>query len=160
MQNLQDLFVHTLKDVYYAEKQITKALPKMAKKADSAELRKAFEHHLEETNGQIERLEQVFELCGEKAKGEKCPAIEGIIKEAEEMMGDAKDADLLDATMIAMAQAVEHYEIARYGTLKAWAKQLGMPDCAKLLDQTLKQEYGADEKLTKLAESKLNKQAA
>ncbi len=160
MKNLQDLFIHTLKDVYYAEKQITKALPKMAKKADSAELRQAFEHHLDETKGQIERLEKVFDLCGEKAKAEKCPAIEGIIKEADEMMGDAKDADLLDATMIAMEQAVEHYEIARYGTLKAWAEQLNMPDCARLLDQTLSQEYATDEKLTKLAESKLNRQAA
>lgn len=160
MKDLQELFVHTLKDVYYAEKQIVKALPKMAKKADSAKLRKAFETHLEETKGQIERLEEVFKLCDEKPKGDKCPAIDGIIEEAEELIGEIKDADVRDAAMIGAAQAVEHYEISRYGTLKSWAELLDMPECAKLLDQTLKQEYGADEKLTKLAEATLNREAA
>ena len=125
LKSLKDLFVHLLKDMYYAEKQILKALPKMAKKADSDELRQAFEHHLKETEGQVDRLEQVFELCGIKAAGKSCPAIKGILEEGAEGMKDAKDPDVLDAGMIADAQAVEHYEIARYGTMIAWANQLG-----------------------------------
>lgn len=160
MKSLQDLFVNLLKDMYYAEKQIMKALPKMAKKADSDELRQAFEHHLEETKGQIERLEQVFALCDLKPAGKTCPAIKGIIEEGEEDIKDAKDPDVLDAGMIADAQAVEHYEIARYGTMIAWAKQLGMRDAADLLQQTLDQEYNADRLLTNLAEGQLNRQAA
>ena len=160
IKSLEDLFIHHLKDIYYAEKQILKALPKMAKKADSAELRRAFEHHLKETEGQVARLEQVFELCGRKAAGETCPAIKGILEEGEEDMKDAKDPDVLDAGMIADAQAVEHYEIARYGTMIAWAKQLGMKDVVPLLQQTLDQEYTADKLLTKLAEGKLNREAA
>ena len=160
MKSLEDLFIHHLKDIYYAEKQIIKALPKMAKKADSAKLRKAFEDHLKETEGQVQRLEQVFELFGEKAKGETCPAIEGIIKEGEEGIKDSKDADVRDAGMIADAQAVEHYEISRYGTLIAWANQLGKKDAASLLQQTLDQEYKADRLLSKLAEGQLNKEAA
>jgi ferritin-like metal-binding protein YciE len=159
-KSLQDLFVHLLKDIYYAEKQILKALPKMAKKADSTELRKAFEHHLEETEGQVARLEQVFALCELKPSAKTCPAIKGILEEGQEDMKEAKDPDVLDAGMIADAQAVEHYEIARYGTMIAWAKQLGMPDVAKLLQQTLDQEYNADRTLTKLAEGSLNRQAA
>jgi ferritin-like metal-binding protein YciE len=146
--------------MYYAEKQILKALPKMAKKADSEELRKAFEHHLKETQGQVERLEQVFALCDLKPSGKTCPAIKGIIEEGEEDMKDAKDPDVLDAGMIADAQAVEHYEIARYGTMIAWARQLGMADAASLLEQTLEQEYNADRLLTELAEGRLNRQAA
>ena len=160
LKSLKDLFVHLLKDMYYAEKQILKALPKMAKKADSDELRQAFEHHLKETEGQVDRLEQVFELCGIKAAGKSCPAIKGILEEGEEGMKDAKDPDVLDAGMIADAQAVEHYEIARYGTMIAWANQLGMGDAANLLQQTLDQEYGADRLLTDLAEGRLNRQAA
>lgn len=160
MNNLQDLFLHHLKDIYFAEKQIVKALPKMSKKSDSAKLQKAFDDHLEETKGHIERLEKVFEIFGEKAKGETCPAIEGIIKEGEEGIKDSKDADVRDAAMIADAQAVEHYEITRYGTLVAWAKQLGKPDAAKLLQETLDEEYHADELLSKLAEGQLNKEAA
>ncbi|MGH6832780.1 MAG: ferritin-like domain-containing protein [Methyloceanibacter sp.] len=160
MKSLQDLFVNLLKDMYYAEKQILKALPKMAKKADSEELRKAFEHHLKETQGQVERLEQVFALCDLKPSGKTCPAIKGIIEEGEEDMKDAKDPDVLDAGMIADAQAVEHYEIARYGTMIAWARQLGMADAASLLEQTLEQEYNADRLLTELAEGRLNRQAA
>jgi len=159
-KSLQDLFVHLLKDIYYAEKQILKALPKMAKKADSNELRKAFEHHLKETEGQVARLEQVFALCDLKPSGKTCHAIKGIIEEGEEDMKDAKAPDVLDAGMIADAQAVEHYEIARYGTMIAWAKQLGMKDAASLLQQTLDQEYNADRTLTKLAEGSLNRQAA
>ena len=159
-KSLEDLFVNLLKDMYYAEKQILKALPKMAKKADSEELRQAFEHHLKETEGQVERLEQVFALCDLKPSGKTCPAIKGIIEEGEEDMKDAKDPDVLDAGMIADAQAVEHYEIARYGTMIAWARQLGMNDAASLLEQTLEQEYNADKLLTELAEGRLNRQAA
>lgn len=160
LKSLEDLFVNLLKDMYYAEKQILKALPKMAKKADSEELRKAFEHHLKETQGQVERLEQVFALCDLKPSGKTCPAIKGIIEEGEEDMKDAKDPDVLDAGMIADAQAVEHYEIARYGTMIAWARQLGRNDAASLLEQTLEQEYNADRLLTELAEGRLNRQAA
>ena len=160
MNNLQDLFLHHLKDIYFAEKQIVKALPKMSKKSDSAKLQKAFDDHLEETKGHVERLEKVFEIFGEKAKGETCPAIEGIIQEGEEGIKDSKDPDVRDAAMIADAQAVEHYEITRYGTLIAWAKQLGKPEAAKLLQETLDEEYHADQLLSKLAESQLNKEAA
>jgi len=160
MKDLQGLFEHFLKDIYYAENQITKALPKMAKKADSSKLKKAFEDHLEETRGQIENLKEVFKMLDMKAEGEECPAIEGIIEEGEHIMKDCKDADACDAGMIACAQAVEHYEITRYGTLVAWAKRLGHEDAASLLQENLDQEYAADEKLDSLAEGSLNKQAA
>ena len=159
-KSLEDLFVNLLKDIYYAEKQILKALPKMAKKADSDELRQAFEHHLEETQGQVERLEQVFALCDLKPTAKTCAAIKGILEEGEEDMKEAKDPDVLDAGMIADAQAVEHYEIARYGTMIAWAKQLGMNDAASLLEETLEQEYNADRTLTEIAEGSLNREAA
>jgi ferritin-like metal-binding protein YciE len=157
---LEDLFVNLLKDIYYAEKQILKALPKMAKKADSDDLRQAFEHHLEETQGQVERLEQVFALCDLKPTAKTCAAIKGILEEGEEDMKEAKDPDVLDAGMIADAQAVEHYEIARYGTMVAWAKQLGMNDAASLLEETLEQEHNADRTLTEIAEGSLNREAA
>jgi ferritin-like metal-binding protein YciE len=157
---LEDLFVNLLKDIYYAEKQILKALPKMAKKADSDDLRQAFEHHLEETQGQVERLEQVFALCDLKPTAKTCAAIKGILEEGEEDMKEAKDPDVLDAGMIADAQAVEHYEIARYGTMVAWAKQLGMNDAASLLEETLEQEHNADRTLTEIAERSLNREAA
>lgn len=160
IENLSDLFVHTVKDVYFAERQILKALPNMVKAADSKELAKAFESHLEETKEQVVRLEKVFKLLGKKPEGEKCPAIEGILKEADELMGEIKDPDTKDAAMIAAAQAVEHYEITRYGTLVSWAELLDLPEAAKLLSATLKEEHAADSKLTKLAEGKLNKQAA
>jgi ferritin-like metal-binding protein YciE len=160
IENLSDLFLHTLKDIYFAENQIVKALPKMAKAADSKELARAFESHLAETKEQITRLDQVFKLLGKKSEGEKCPAIEGILKEGEELMKEIKDPDTRDAAMIAAAQAVEHYEITRYGTLVSWGQLLDLPDAVKLLSVTLKEEHGADSKLTKLAESKLNKQAA
>ena len=159
-KSLEDLFVNLLKDIYYAEKQILKALPKMAKKADSDDLREAFEHHLQETQGQVERLEQVFALCELKPTAKTCSAIKGILEEGEEDMKEAKDPDVLDAGMIADAQAVEHYEIAHYGTMIAWARQLGMNDAARLLEQTLEQEYNADKTLTKLAETSLNREAA
>jgi len=161
MNTLNDLFMHQLRDVYYAEKQILKALPEMAKQADSDKLRKAFEDHLEETKGQKDRLEQVFKLMEADAKGETCPAIDGIIKEHKEISSEIDDADAMDAAMIANAQAVEHYEISRYGTLIAWAEQLGLPaEVKNLLKQTLDEEYNADSSLSQLAESKLNKQAA
>ena len=160
IENLSDLFLHTLKDIYFAENQIVKALPKMAKAADSKELARAFKSHLAETKEQITRLDQVFKLLGKKSEGEKCPAIEGILKEGEELMKEIKDPDTRDAAMIAAAQAVEHYEITRYGTLVSWGQLLDLPDAVKLLSVTLKEEHGADTKLTKLAESKLNKQAA
>ena len=159
-KSLEDLFVNLLKDVYYAEKQILKALPKMAKKADSDDLRQAFEHHLEETQGQVERLEQVFALCDLKPTAKTCAAIKGILEEGEEDMKEAKDPDVLDAGMIADAQAVEHYEIARYGTMVAWAKQLGMNDAASRLEETLEQEHNADRTLTEIAEGSLNREAA
>jgi ferritin-like metal-binding protein YciE len=151
MENLKELFEETLKDIYFAEKQIIKALPKMAKKTKSPELKKAFEEHTEQTKGQVERLDQVFKLLGKKASGKECPALLGLVEEAEEIMSDAKDPDVLNAGLIGAAQAVEHYEIARYGTLRAWAEQLGMPQAVKLLDTTLMEEKMTDEKLTKLS---------
>ncbi|WP_040485038.1 ferritin-like domain-containing protein [Lutibaculum baratangense] len=160
MKSLDDLFLHFLKDMYHAEKQILRTLPKMAKKAESDDLRKAFEEHRDETEGQIERLEQVFEMVGKRARGEYCDAIHGILEEGKEIMNEAEDKNTLDAGMIAAAQAVEHYEISRYGTLIAWAKQLGHDKAATLLKQTLDEENHADELLSKLAESSLNKKAA
>ena len=153
-KSLQDLFVNLLRDMYFAEKQILKALPKMAKKAASDELRQAFEHHFKETEGQVERLEQVFGLCGLKPSAKTCPAIKGILEEGEEDMKEAKEPEVLDAGMIADAQAVEHYEIARYGTLIAWANQLGMADAARLLQQNI------DQNITPTCEGRLNRQAA
>src|SRR6201986_4934085 len=132
-KDLNDLFVDTLKDIYYAEKQIYKSLPKMAKAASSDQLRAAFEKHHDETEGQIERLEKIFELLGKPARGKKCDAIEGILDEGKEIMEEYKDAPALDAGLLAAAQAIEHYEISRYGTLKTWAEELGHADAAKLL---------------------------
>lgn len=160
MKSLEDLFVHFLRDMYYAEKQILKALPKMAKKAGSDDLRKAFEEHHGETEDQIANLEKVFELLDLKPRGVTCDAIEGIISEAKDIMSETEDPDALDAGLIAGAQAVEHYEITRYGTMASWAKQLGKGDAEKLLRANLDQEYAADQKLTKLAEGALNRQAA
>ncbi|MDP1027666.1 ferritin-like domain-containing protein [Sphingomonas sp. KR1UV-12] len=156
---LQDLYVHQLQDVYYAEQQITKALPKMIEKATDPELRQGFETHLHETEGQIRRLERVFELEGLKPKGVTCPAIDGIIKEANEVAGEVADKAVLDAALTASAQAVEHYEIARYGTLIAWAEQLGRTECAQILSETLAEEKATDDKLTKLANAKVNSRA-
>ncbi|MEG8039472.1 ferritin-like domain-containing protein [Sphingomonas sp. LR60] len=156
---LEDLFLHQLQDVYYAENQITKALPKMIDKATAPELKKGFETHLRETEGQIARLEQVFEALDHKAKAVTCPAIDGIIKEANEVAGEIADKAVLDAALIASAQAVEHYEITRYGTLIAWAKQLGHANVVSLLQATLDEEKATDDKLTTLAEKKVNKKA-
>ena len=160
MRDLNDLFLHTLKDVLYAERQIVKALPKTARKAETPELKQAFEHHKEETQGQIERLEQIFEMLGKAPRGETCEAIQGLIDEAKEVMEDAEDATVLDAGLIASGQAVEHYEMARYGTLKAWADQLGMPEAAALLQQTLDEEKKADALLSRIAMAKTNRKAA
>jgi ferritin-like metal-binding protein YciE len=159
-KDLNDLFVDTLKDIYYAEKQIYKSLPKMAKAAASDQLREAFEKHHDETEGQIERLEKIFELLGKPARGKKCDAIEGILDEGKEVMDEYEDTPALDAGLLAAAQAVEHYEISRYGTLVAWANQLGRSDCANLLQQNLEEEKATDKKLTAMAESRLNRRAA
>jgi ferritin-like metal-binding protein YciE len=159
-KDLNALFLDTLKDIYYAEKQIYKSLPKMAKSANSDELRAAFEKHHDETEGQIERLEQVFELLGKPARGKKCDAIEGILDEGTEIMDEYEGEPALDAGLLAAAQAVEHYEISRYGTLKTWAAKLGMTDAVKLLDQTLAEEKKTDDALTKLADTAVNAEAA
>jgi ferritin-like metal-binding protein YciE len=156
MQTLQDLFEDSVRDIYYAEKKILKALPKMAKKASSEDLAAAFEAHLEETEGQVDRLEQIFEILGKIARGKTCPAIDGIIEEAEEVMKEAETDTVRDAAMLAAAQAVEHYEIARYGTLKSWAQKLGLPKAVELIDATLVQEKATDAKLSSLAESEIN----
>ncbi len=160
IKTLDDLFVHQMRDVYYAEKQLVKALPKMAEKATSPALKQGLESHLKETEGHVKRLEKVFEMHGVEAKGVDCPAIDGIIKEADEIVGEVDDKEVLDAAIIAAGQAAEHYEITRYGTLIAWAKQLGRPDCAEVLEQTLQEEKSADAKLTTLAEGGINRKAA
>ena len=158
-KTLDDLFLDTLKDIYYAERKILKALPKMARGAQSDQLKKAFEKHKDETEGQVERLQQVFEILGKRAQGKTCPAIDGIIEEGEEIMEEFKDTPALDAGLVSAAQAVEHYEITRYGTLKRWAQMLGMDDAAKLLDQTLAEESKTDEDLTAFADSSANQKA-
>ena len=159
-KDLNDLFLDTLKDIYYAEKKIYTSLPKMMKAAQSPKLKAAFEKHHEETEGQIERLEQVFKLLDAPARGKKCAAIEGILDEGKEIMDEYKGMEALDAGLLAAAQAVEHYEISRYGTLKAWATRLGMKDAAKLLDETLKEEKKTDLSLTAIAEKSVNAEAA
>ena len=156
METFQDLFEEALRDIYYAEKAVLKVLPKMAKQASSEELAAAFTSHHEQTGQQVVRLERIFERLGKTARGKKCPAIDGILEEGRELMKEAKNDTVRDAGMLAAAQAVEHYEIARYGTLKAWAEKLGMPDAVELLEETLKEEKATDEKLTDLAESEIN----
>ena len=159
-KTLNDLFLDTLKDIYYAEKQIVKALPKMAKAATSPQLRAGFEQHLEETQGHIDRLEQVFELVGAKARGKTCDAILGILEEGKSIMDEFKGTVALDAGLVSAGQAVEHYEMARYGTLKTWAQQLGMTEAAALFDATLKEEVATDKKLSQLATSDVDRKAA
>ena len=159
-KTLDDLFLDTLKDIYYAEKQIVKTLPKMAKAAQSAELKAGFEKHLDETEGHVERLEQIFELLGKPARGKTCDAILGIIEEGKSIIEDFKGTSALDAGLISAAQAVEHYEMARYGTLKAWAQQLGMREAVTLLDATLKEEMATDKALSSLGEGSANRKAA
>ena len=158
-KTLNDLFLETMKDVYYAEKQAARMMPKMAKAAKSPELRQAFEKHREESEGQVERLEQVFEMLGKPARGKSCESMQGLIEEMKEVMDDFGQSPAADAGLIASAQAVEHYEIARYGTLKTWAAQLGMADAAKLLDETLQEEKRTDELLSKIAEGSVNEEA-
>jgi ferritin-like metal-binding protein YciE len=160
IHTMDDLFVHTLRDIYYAEKQLLKALPEMVEKATDAQLKQAFQSHLGETKNQALRLEQVFKTLGIEAKGVDCPAIDGIIEEAEEVSGEVEDKAVLNAALAAAAQAAEHYEIARYGTLIAWAKQLGRNDAARILQQNLDEEKAADRKLTEIAETRLNLKAA
>ncbi|TBZ41663.1 ferritin-like domain-containing protein [Rhizobium leguminosarum bv. viciae] len=155
-KTLNDLFLDTLKDIYYAEKQILKALPKMARAAQSEEGKAGFLQHRHETQAQIERLEQVFEMIGKPARGKTCEAIQGIIAEADEIIEEFNGSVALDAGLISSAQAVEHYEIARYGTLIAWAKQLGHKDAIPLLQATLAEEEATDKKLTQIAESSAN----
>jgi ferritin-like metal-binding protein YciE len=158
-KTLEDLFYEGLKDIYYAERKILKALPKMARATQSDKLRQAFEKHKDQTEGQVERLQQVFEIIGKRAQGKTCPAIDGIIEEGEEIIEEYKDMRALDAGLIGAAQAVEHYEIARYGTLKRWATELGMQDAARLLDETLQEEGQTDEDLTKIADASVNQKA-
>jgi ferritin-like metal-binding protein YciE len=158
-KDLNDLFLDTLKDIYFAEKKIMSALPKMAKAARSPKLKAAFEKHLTETDGQVDRLEQVFALLDETPRGKTCDAIMGIIDEGKEIMSEFKGMPAIDAGLLAAAQAVEHYEISRYGTLKTWAAELGLKDAVKLLDATLKEEKNTDVTLTQLAEAEVNKHA-
>jgi len=159
-KTLEDLFLENLKDIYYAERKILVALPKMAKAVNSDQLRAAFENHVEETKGQVERLKQVFKMIEQSPKGKTCPAILGLVEEGEEVMEDFEDSPALDAGLLSGAQAVEHYEMARYGTLVAWAEQLGMKEAAKLLQQTLEEEKKTDALLNKLAGTAINQKAA
>lgn len=160
IQTMDDLFVHQLQDIYYAEQQILKALPDMIDKATDPGLKTAFQNHLRETETHVTRLEKVFRMHGAEVKGQDCPAIDGILEEANEVAGEVEDKRVLDAALIAAAQAVEHYEMTRYGTLAAWAKQLGRTDCAAVLEQTLAEEKAADGKLTGIAEGNVNRKAA
>jgi ferritin-like metal-binding protein YciE len=159
MESLRDLYTDELKDLLSAENQILKALPKMAKKASNPGLQQAFEIHLEETRGHVQRLEQVFENLGVPARAKKCKGMQGLLEEAKEMMEEADDDEVRDAAMIGSAQRVEHYEIAAYGTVRAYAKLLGDEQSARLLQQTLDEEGATDKKLTQLAESQINVQA-
>jgi ferritin-like metal-binding protein YciE len=152
IKNMDDLFVHTLRDIYYAENQIVKSLPDMIAKASGPALKQGLQKHLGETKNHVTRLEQVFKMHGVEAKGVECPAIDGIIEEANDVAGEIDDKNVLDAALIAAAQAVEHYEMSRYGTLIAWAKRLGRADCAAILQQTLDEEKLTDSKLTELSE--------
>jgi ferritin-like metal-binding protein YciE len=159
IQSIDDLFLHTLQDIYYAEHQIAKALPDMVAKASDAELKKSFNMHLRQTKGQIKRLDRAFKALKQKPQGTKCPAIDGIIDEANEIAGEIDDKVVLNAALIAAAQAVEHYEMTRYGTLVAWAKLLGHASVAKLLAMNLKEEKATDKKLSGIAVRKINKKA-
>jgi ferritin-like metal-binding protein YciE len=160
MKSMNDLFLYFLQDVYYAERQILKALPKMAKAAQSEPLRQAFTQHREETQGQVDRLQQVFEQIGKRARGTTCEAIQGLIEEGEEVINDFEQGSVRDAGLVACAQAVEHYEIARYGALVAWAKACGLNEAAGLLAETLQEEEKTDQLLNKLANDEINQQAA
>jgi ferritin-like metal-binding protein YciE len=160
MESLQDLLVEEMRDIYNAEKQFLKAAPKMAKKASSPQLKKAFETHMRETEGQVQRLEKIFEKLGKKPTGKKCAAMEGLIEEGKEMMGEDMEDDTMDAALIAIAQKIEHYEIASYGTVRTWAQQIGDEQTARLLQQTLDEEGKTDKLLSEMAESSINIEAA
>jgi len=160
IKSMDDLFLHNLQDIYYAERKITKSLPSMIDQATSASLKQSLQSHLSETEGHVARLEKVFDMLGHTAKAVNCPAIDGIIEEADEVTGEVASADVRDAAIIAAAQAVEHYEITRYGTLIAWAKQLRHDDCAQMLEMTINEEKAADRRLTALAEQNVNPRAA
>ncbi|TAA53194.1 ferritin-like domain-containing protein [Shinella sp. JR1-6] len=157
-KTMEDLFCDGVKDIYYAERKIVAALKKMIRGAKAEELKSAFDKHLQETEDQIERLVQVFEILGKPARGKTCPAIDGILEEGQEILEEFKESPALDAGLLAAAQAVEHYEIARYGTLKSWALQLGHKDVAQLLEQTLSEEMKTDQALSQLAETKVNRE--
>jgi ferritin-like metal-binding protein YciE len=159
IKSMEDLFLHGLQDVYYAENQIVKSLPTMIGKATNRELATALRNHLKETENQVARLDQVFERLGRDPKGTDCPAIDGLIKEASEVTGEVEDKKVLDAAVIGSAQAIEHYEISRYGTLIAWAEELRQDNVVRLLNANLKEEKTADKKLSGLAESKVNRKA-
>jgi ferritin-like metal-binding protein YciE len=160
IKTMNDLFVHQLQDIYYAEQQIVKALPKMAEKATDKQLKQGFLTHLEETKTHVQRLEQVLKMHGASVKAVDCPAIDGIIEEADEVADEVAGKSVLDAALISAAQAAEHYEIARYGSLIAWARQLGRDDCASILQKTLDEEKATDQKLTSLSEGQVNLRAA
>jgi ferritin-like metal-binding protein YciE len=160
IKTMDDLFLHTLQDIYYAENKIVNSLPDMIESATNAQLKQGLKSHLGETESHVKRLEQVFQMLGKKAKSVNCPAIDGIIEEAGDLTGDVDDKNVLDAAIIAAGQAVEHYEITRYGSLIAWANRLGRSDVAKVLEQTLNEEKAADRKLTSVAESQVNVKAA
>lgn len=160
IQSMNDLFVHQLQDIYYAENQIVKNLPEMIDKASDGQLREALAEHLEQTRNHVRRLQRVFQMYGVELRSVDCPAIDGILEEASEVAGDIEDQKVLDAGITAAAQTVEHYEIARYGTLIAWASRLGRDDCASVLQETLEEEKAADAKLSKLAHSQINRRAA
>ena len=158
-KNLEALFIHNLKDIYFAEQQIQKTLPALAKAAESEELRHAFETHQEETGEQIRRIERIFEIMGQKPEGVPCEGILGIIKEGQEMMQEFAEGEAFEAGLIAAAQAVEHYEIARYGTLSAWARQLNLTDVADLIEESLEEESDMDDLLSEMAEDAINPEA-
>ncbi|MGE8943988.1 ferritin-like domain-containing protein [Leptospira interrogans] len=160
IQTMDDLFMHTLQDVYYAENKIVKSLPDMIDKASDPQLKRGLELHLGETEKHVDRLEKVFQMFGQSPKAVDCPAIDGILQEANEVAGEVSDARVLDAAIIAAGQAVEHYEITRYGTLIAWANQMGRADAARIFEQTLQEEKAADAKLSSIAETNVNARAA
>lgn len=160
MTTLEDLYTDMLKDLYSAEKQLVKALPKMAKAAQSSDLQRAFQEHLRQTEGHVERIERIFSELGGSPRGKKCMGMEGLVEEGSEVMSQKADPDVMDAGLIAAAQKVEHYEIGSYGTVRTWAERLGYNNAAKLLQQTLDEESAANEKLTQIAESHVNMEAS
>ena len=159
IKTMEDLFLHTLRDIYYAENQIVKSLPTMIDKATNRELASGLRDHLRETQNQVSRLDQIFQKLGQEPRGTDCPAMDGLIKEADEVAGEVEDKQVLDAAIIGSAQAIEHYEISRYGTLIAWAEELGHNNVVRLLNATLKEEKAADKKLNTLAEARINRKA-